>query len=159
MGLLDIFERALLPGKKKPVKQFDMKEIFCPRKDDGYLKQIRTAVVGTEYKNPDGSERQQALAQLKIGERVRLIWDAGNTGGKDKILVFRKGHGRELNPAECFGRLDDRVAAKVIRWLTKSNIVTAAKVQKILGGTRKRPKLGCVLQLATYPGPKPRQDA
>ncbi|MBW1890385.1 MAG: hypothetical protein JRI93_07660, partial [Deltaproteobacteria bacterium] len=40
------------------------------------------------------------------------------------------------------------------RWLTKDNIVTAARVVRIVGGTRKRPKLGCVLELSTYPSPE-----
>ena len=154
MGLLEIFERALLPAKKKEVRQLDMMEIYCKRKDDQFIKQFRAAVTGTAYKNPDGSDRQQALGKLKIGERVRLIWDSGKTGSKEKVFVFRKGRGRELNPAECFGRLDDNTAADVIHWLTKSNIVPTARGQKILGGTRKRPKLGCVIQLTTYPGPE-----
>jgi hypothetical protein len=52
--------------------------------------------------------------------------------------------------ADCFGRLNDKVAADVIRWLTQERISTAVRVARIVGGTRKRPKLGCLLELSTY---------
>ena len=59
--------------------------------------------------------------------------------------------------SDCFGRLNDRVAADVIRWLTQENVVTEAQVLKIQGGTPKRPKLGCVMELTAYPGPDPKK--
>lgn len=94
------------------------------------------------------------MAKLKVGEKIRLIWDSGESGNKMIIYVVRGGKGKALTMADCFGRLGDKTAADVIRWLTEENVVTLAKVSKITGGTRKRPKLGCVLELTTYPGPK-----
>ena len=83
-----------------------------------------------------------------------MIWDAGESGTKTTVYLVRKGKSQELSMPDCFGRLNDKTAADVTRWLTQDNIVTAAHVVKITGGTRKQPKLGCVLELRTYPGPK-----
>jgi len=152
MGLLNALEQMLLRHKRGK-EQVDLKEIFCKRSDDNFVEKFRTAAVGADYSNIDGSERQEALKKIKLGDRVRLIWDAGDSGGKDTVYLVRKGLSQELSMPDCFGRLNDKVAADVIRWLTKENVVTAASVVKITGGTRKRPKLGCVLELRTYPGP------
>jgi hypothetical protein len=110
--------------------------------------------VGVEYSNIDGSDRQEALKKIKAGERVRLIWSAGDSGDKDTVYLVRKGLSQELSMPDCFGRLNDKVAADVVRWLTRENRVTGARVVKLTGGTRKRPKLGCILELRTYPGPE-----
>ncbi|MEJ2037436.1 MAG: hypothetical protein P8X55_00695 [Desulfosarcinaceae bacterium] len=152
MGLIDILENILTPRKEK--MRVDLKEIYCKRKDDDFIKQFNTTVVGGELRNVDGSERQDAMMKLKVGQKVRMIWESGEGGKKDKINLLLGGRGHELDISQCFGRLSDKVTADVIRWLTRDNIVTAAKVTRITGGTRKRPKLGCVLQLTTYPGPK-----
>ena len=156
MGLLNSLERLLVPSRRNQQKKVDLKEIYCKRKDDDFIRQFRTAAVGTDYSNPDGSDRQAAMEKLKAGQKVRLVWDAGN---KPVVyLVLQRGvMARELSMPDCFGRLDDKVAADVIRWLNQENIVTSATVIKITGGTRKRPRLGCVLELRTYPGPKPKK--
>ena len=153
MGLLEILEQAFLPGKRQRGEKIALKEIFCKRKDDDYIKCFKTPVVGAEYKNRDGSDRQATLKKVKVGDKVRLIWDAGEEGKKKKIVVLRGGKASRLQMADCFGRLSDKVAADVIHWLTKDNIVTSARVGKITGGTRKHPKLGCTLELRTYPAP------
>jgi hypothetical protein len=156
MKLLRTLERILTRGPSDEIR-VDLKEISCKRKDEDYIKRMRTAAVGCEHSNPDGSDRQDAVAKLKVGQKVRLIWDAGSTGNKNVVYLVRSGKGQELSPADCFGRLNDKVGAAVINWLVQNNIVTAAKVVKLTGGTRKRPKLGCVLELSTYPGPKPKK--
>ncbi|MGD8366956.1 MAG: hypothetical protein PVG78_04880 [Desulfobacterales bacterium] len=153
MSLLDALERMLLRHKRGK-ERIDLKEIFCKRSDDDFIESFRTAAVGVEYSNIDGSDRQEALKKIKVGNKVRLIWDSGDSGDKDTVYLVRKGAGQELSMPDCFGRLSDKVAADVIRWLTKENVVTSAKVAKITGGTRKRPRLGCVLEMRTYPGPK-----
>jgi len=159
MGLLNILERLLIPAGRGQQKRIELKEIFCKRKDDGYIETFKTAAVGTELSNPDGSDRQAALEKLKVGQKLRLIWDAGESGSKNVVylLLTRSTYTQELAMPDCFGRLNDKVAADVIRWLNKDNIVTAASVVKIVGGTRKRPKLGCVLELRTYPGPEAKE--
>ena len=154
MGLLRSLERIFVPGRKTREKHVELKEIFCKRKDDDYIQKIRTAATGCAYSNPDGSERQEALQKIKVGSKVRLIWDAGESGNKTTVYLVRKGGRHELSMPDCFGRLNDKIAADVTRWLTHDNIVTSANVVKITGGTRKNPKLGCVLELRTYPGPK-----
>jgi len=154
MGILRTLERKFVPSKKQRETRVELKEIFCKRKDDGFIKRFNTAAVGTEYKNPDGSNRQDALQKVKPGEKVRLIWDAGNSGNKQVVYLVRKGAKQELSMPDCFGRLNDKVAANVCRWLTKDNVITATRVVKVVGGTRKRPKLGCVLELSTYPAPE-----
>jgi len=151
MGILDAVERFVMRRKEKPA---GLREIRGELKGKEQLSQFNTPVVGSEYSNPDGTERQDALAKLKVGEKIRLIWDSGESGNKMIIYVVRGGKGKALTMADCFGRLGDKTAADVIRWLTEENVVTLAKVLKITGGTRKRPKLGCVLELTTYPGPK-----
>ncbi len=156
MSLLDALEQMLLRYKRGK-ERVDLKEIFCKRSDDGFIETFRTAAAGVEYSNIDGSDRQEALKKIKVGEKVRLIWDSGDSGNKDTVYLVRKGKGQELALPDCFGRLNDKVAADVIRWLTKENVVTSAKVVKITGGTRKRPRLGCVLVLRTYPGPKQKE--
>ena len=159
MGLLDTLEGLLVPSRRRRQTQVALKEIFCKRKDDDFIERFNTAAVGTELSNPDGSDRQATMEKLKVGQKVRLIWDAGDSGTKNVVyLVFKRGARiQELSMPDCFGRLNDKVAGDVIRWLTQENIVTTARVVKITGGTRKRPKLGCVLELRTYPGPKPKK--
>ena len=154
MGLLRSLERIFVPGRKLKEKHVELKEIFCKRKDDDYIRKIRTAATGCAYSNPDGSERQDAMQKIKVGHKVRLIWDAGESGNKTTVYLVRKGGKQELSMPDCFGRLNDKIAGDVTRWLSHDNIVTAARVVKITGGTRKNPKLGCVLELRTYPGPK-----
>ena len=152
MGLLHRLEYLFVPSRRKMEQHVDLKEIFCKRKDDGYIKKIRTAATGCEYSNPDGSDRQEALKKVKVGRRVRLIWDA--SGGGNTVYLVRSGSAQQLSMPDCFGRLNNKIAADVVRWLTHDNIVTAARVVKITGGTSKSPKQGCVLELTTYPGPR-----
>lgn len=156
MSLLGALEQMLLRYKRGK-ERVDLKEIFCKRSDDKYIDCFRTAAVGVEYSNIDGSDRQEALQKIKVGDKVRLIWEPGTAPGKDKVYLVRKGLSQELAMADCFGRLNDKVAGGVVRRLTRENVVTAAKVAKIQGGTRKRPKLGCVIELRTYPGPRKKQ--
>lgn len=154
MALIDKLEEIFGTLKKGQEEHVELKEISCNRKDDGFVKRIRTAATGCEYSNIDGSERQESLRKLKVGEKVRLIWGTGVSGNKNTVYLLRKGKSKELSMPECFGRLSDKVAAEVIRRLTQENIVTAAKVVRITGGTRKNPRLGCALELSMYPGPK-----
>ena len=95
MGLLDKLEGIFVPARKPKHVQVDLKEIFCKRKDDDYIKRFRTAAVGTKYSNPDGSDRQAALKKIKKGAKVRLIWDAGETGNKTTVYLVRAGRARE----------------------------------------------------------------
>jgi hypothetical protein len=150
MGLLDTLEQIFIKSKRPKKQVVNLKEIVCKSKKKDFVQTFNTSAVGCEYSNPDGSERQEALAKAKVGEKVRLLWDAGETGNKKTIYLVRGPGIQQLNIANCFGRLNDEVARDVIRWLTQESIATTAKVAKIVGGTRKRPKLGCVLELSTY---------
>jgi hypothetical protein len=94
------------------------------------------------------------MQKVKERDKVRLVWSEGQSGSKDIVYLVKGGLGRELSMSNCFGRLDDKTAAQVIHWLNKENIVTAARIAKITGGTPKHPKLGCILELETYQGPK-----
>ena len=159
MGLLDTLEAILLKKNTLPKEiRVDLKEIICKRKKKNLIEKFRINAVGTEYKNLDGSSRQDALQKMKEGDKVRMIWGEGEAGAKDIVYLVKAGIGRELNMSNCFGRLDDKTAAGVIRKLTKENITTAARVVKITGGTAKHPKLGCVLELETYKGPTPKDE-
>jgi hypothetical protein len=150
MGLLNTLERLLIPGKSPKKQIVNLKEIVCrPRKKD-WVQTFNASAVGCELSNPDGSKRQEALARLKAGEKVRLLWDGGESGNKKTIYLVRGPRTQQLSITNCFGRLSDKVAADVIRWLTRDSIATTAKVIKIVGGTAKRPKLGCVVELSTY---------
>lgn len=150
MGLLRTLER-MFGGAGGKAEQVDLKEIVCKVKGEP-MRTFRTAAVGCEYTNPDGSDRQETLRQIKEGQRVRLLVDEN----KHVVYLVRQRHSgtQQIAMPDCFGRLDDKVAADVIRWVNRDNVVTAAHVSKIVGGTRKRPKLGCVLELSTYPGPE-----
>ena len=107
MGILNALEQFL---RLKPApERVDLKEIVCNVRKQNPIKQFRTAAVGTEYKNVDGSERQDALKKIKAGDAVRLIWEEGKTDAKDTIYLVRKGRGKELSMADCFGRLNDKV--------------------------------------------------
>ena len=150
MGLLDALEQMFVKSKRPKKQVVNLKEIVCKSKKKDFVQTFNTSAVGCEYRNPDGSERQEALAKAKAGEKLRLLWDAGETGNKKTIYLVRGPGTQQLNISNCFGRLNDKVAADVIRWLTQESIATAAKVVKIVGGTRKRPKLGCVIELSTY---------
>lgn len=152
MGLLSALEHILIPSRRPEKKTIGLKEIVCKPKAKQRVQTFNTAAVGCEYKNPDGSERQDALEKLKKGQKVRLLWDAGDSGQK-KTIYLSRGTTQRFSMADCFGRLNDKAAADVIRWLTQDNIATTAKVSRIVGGTRKRPKLGCVLELSTYQMP------
>jgi hypothetical protein len=150
MGLLSTLERLLIPSKRPEKQIVNLKEILCkPRKKD-WIQTFNASAVGCELSNPDSSKRQEALAKLKTGEKVRLLWDAGETGSKRTIYLVRGPKTQQLSISNCFGRLNDKVAGDVIRWLTRDSIATTAKVIKIVGGTPKRPKLGCVIELSTY---------
>jgi hypothetical protein len=150
MGLLDTLERLLIPAKRPEKQVVNLKEIVCkPRKKD-WVQTFNASAVGCELSNPDGSKRQEALNKLKVGESVRLLWDSGETGSKKTIYLVRGPKTQQLSISNCFGRLSDKVAGDVIRWLTRDGIATTAKVIKIVGGTAKRPKLGCVVELSTY---------
>lgn len=151
MGILEALERTLL--NKAKTEKVPLKEIVCKRKDGDFINRFNTAAVGCEYTNPDGSERQDALKKLKEGERIRLIWDSGDANKKDIVYLVRRGKGREISMPDCFGRLNDKVAADVVRWLNQEETLTSAVVSRITGGTRRRSKLGCVLELTTYPSP------
>lgn len=147
MGLIDTLERMLFPGHR-PAERVVFKEIFSKAKGEGYLKRFRTAAVGTAYRNVDGSERQQILEGLKAGDRLRLVWDVRKGS---RILLLKWGSGRNLDMSRCMGRLDDKVAAEVLRGVTQQTRVPTARVAKITGGTRKRSKLGCVVEMSIYP--------
>ena len=150
MGLLDSLERLFVLSKRPKKQVVNLKEIVCKARKKDWIQTFNTSAVGCEYSNPDGSERQDALAKVKEGEKVRLLWDAGETGNKKTIYLVRGSRAQQLNISNCFGRLNDKVSGDVIRWLTQENIGTTAKVVKVVGGTRKRPKLGCVVELSTY---------
>jgi hypothetical protein len=154
MALIDKFENVFGTLRKGKEEQAELKEIFCNRKDDGYVKRLRTAAVGCEYSNVDGSARQDSLDKLKVNEKVRLIWGNHGNPNKNTVYLVRKGKHKELSMPDCFGRLNDRIAAEVIRRLTQENVVSTAKVVRITGGTRKNPRLGCVVELSMYPGPQ-----
>lgn len=154
MGLLETLERMLIPSKRPEKQTVNLKEIVCKTRKKDLVQTFRTAAVGCEYSNPDGSERQETLAKVKAGEKLRLLWDAGETGNKKTIYLVRGARTQQLSIANCFGRLEDKVAADVIRWLTQESISTSARVVKVVGGTRKRPKLGCIVELSTYQAPK-----
>jgi len=153
MGLLNTLEHLLIPSKRMEKVTVGLKEIVCRPKDKNRLKSFRSSAMGCEYTNPDGSDRQEAIMKLKVGQKVRLLWDAGETGQKKTIYLARS-KAQNFSMSDCFGRLNDKTAADVIRWLTQDNITTAAKVVQIVGGTRKRPKVGCVLELSTYRMPE-----
>jgi hypothetical protein len=155
MRLLNLIESVLFRRKtiSKEVK-VELKEIVCKRRKKNLIDKFRTTAVGTEYSNPDGSRRQDAMQKLKENDKVRLVWSEGKSGSKDIVYLVKGGIGRELIMSNCFGRLDDKTAAQVIQWLNKENIITAARIAKITGGTPKHPKLGCILELETYRGPK-----
>jgi hypothetical protein len=152
MGLLKTLARVFTPSEITK-ERVELKEIFCKRRGEGYIKRFRTPAVGSEYSNLDGSDRQEALQKIKEGQRVRLIWDAASPRNKSVVYLLRGGKNQQLSMPDCFGRLNDKVAADVVRWLNQDNIVTSARVARIGGGTRKRPKLSCILELTTYPGP------
>ena len=150
MGLLDTLERLLIPSKRPKSERIDLREIMCKPREKDRIETFKTAVVGCEYGNMDGSDRQMALEKLKVGERVRLMWDAGRDGSRKTLYLVRGRRTQAFSMADCIGRLNDKVAADVIRRLTRDQVATAARVAKIVGGTRKRPKLGCVMELSTY---------
>lgn len=149
MGLLNTLEQLLIPSKRPKKETIGLKEILCKPKEKNRLKTFRTAAIGCEYSNPDGSNRQKTMDQLKVGQKIRLLWDSGESGHK-KIIYLTSGRSRNFSMSDCFGRLNDKTAEDVIRWLTQDNITTFAKVADIVGGTRKRPKKGCVIELSTY---------
>lgn len=153
MGLLSSLEQLLIPSKRPEKTTVGLKEIVCKPKKGAHIQTFRSAAVGCEYTNPDGSERQDAVQKLKAGQKVRLLWDTGESGHK-KTIYLSRGRAQSYAMSDCFGRLNDKTAADVIRWLTQDHIATTAKVAKIVGGTRKRPKLGCVLELSTYKVPE-----
>jgi len=154
MGLLETLERFFLPSRAEEKIHVDLKEIYCKRKDDAFIKRIRTSAVGCAYNNPDGSDRQKIVAKLKAGERIRLIWEAADAKKDPTVYLVRKGASRQLNMTDCFGRLNDRVASEIVRKLTRENVVTSATVVRLTGGTRKNSKRSCILELTLYPGPK-----
>lgn len=150
MGLLDILERTFVPSRTPRSVKVDLKELFCDPRGRPPLKTIRTAAVGVAYNNIDGSKRQDALRKLKVGDRVRLIWNADRGEKREVVYLVLEGKGRRLSMRDCFGRLNDKVAAEVVRGAMQENVMTAATVVDLVGGTRKRPRLGCVLELTCY---------
>jgi len=54
MGILDAVERFVMRRKEKPA---GLREIRGELKGKEQLSQFNTPVVGSEYSNPDGTER------------------------------------------------------------------------------------------------------
>ena len=150
MGLIDKLEQLLIPSKRTKGERINLKEVMCRPKKKDLIDTLQTPAVGCEYRNVDGSERQAALEKLKAGERVRLLWDAGKDDNKKTLYLVRGKNTQSFSMANCFGRLNDKIASDVIRKLTQEQITTAARVARIVGGTRKRPKLGCIIELSSY---------
>ncbi|MEH0155859.1 HIRAN domain-containing protein [Limibacter armeniacum] len=48
-----------------------------------------TNIVGTRYKNEDGTERQDLIKKAKIGDRLLLLPDELNPHDKDAVKVIR----------------------------------------------------------------------
>ena len=104
MGLLNTLERLLIPSKRPVKTVVNLKEIVCKTRKKDWVQTFNTSAVGCEYSNPDGSERQEALAKVKAGEKVRLLWDAGEKGNKKIIYLVRGARSQQLNISNCFGR-------------------------------------------------------
>ena len=156
MGLIDTLERLLIPSKRSEKRTVGLKEIVCKPRKKNLVQTFRTSAAGCEYTNPDGSERQEALSRVKAGEKIRLLWDSGESGNKKTVYLVRGPRTQRFSISNCFGRLDSKVAEDVVHWLTQESIATTARVVKVVGGTRKRPKLGCILELSAYHVPEKR---
>jgi hypothetical protein len=103
MRLLDLIESVLFRSKtvSKEV-HIPLKEIICKRKKKDFIEKFRTTAVGTEYSNPDGSHRQDAMKKIKEKDKVRLVWSEGQSGSKDIVYLVKGGIGRELGHVELF---------------------------------------------------------
>ena len=131
VGLIDMLERLLIPSRKP--KRVGLKEIVCKTSAGDLIKTLKTSAVGSQYRNIDGSDRQATIQKLKPGERVRLIWDAGEDGNKKTIYLVRGAKTQEFSMSDCFGRLNDKVAEEVIRGLNR--ILTVNHVIGIIMST------------------------
>ena len=131
-------------------REMALKELACDPKKGTPTGSRRAAVRGTGYSNPDGSDRQQVLAGLKEGRRVRLVWDAGGKRNRQVVYVVRSGLGRQAAMQDCFGTLDPALAEEVVGGALKGEMMTGARIARITGGTARQPKRGSVLELTFY---------
>ncbi len=148
-------KRMLGPQKKpkKPVseeiKLIPMKEIYGDPRDKDYVKKFKTKALGVTFKNIDGSSRQEAIKKLKVGPKVRLIWNKNNPKDSNAIMLFPSGKGN-VAMETCFGHLNASLAADVVHWADKKEMALYAEVEGVLSGTKELPTLGCLIEITTY---------
>jgi hypothetical protein len=142
-----------LQKRKQKAKTIERKlvaftEIYGDPKETGYQRKFKTKAVGVTKPNYDGSSRQEVIKRLRVGQKVRLVWDKNNPYDPNTIMLFPDYD--QLNMEECFGHLKADLASDVVCWVTEGDLSVYAEVAKILGGTKKLPTLGCLLEITVY---------
>jgi HIRAN domain len=97
----------------------------------------RTHVAGVTFPNTDGSNRQEIIRALKIGDRVALRREFTNEYDRNAIAVVAE--------AGQVGYVPAAVADKLVR----IGFETAATVLAVKGGTPQAPTMGVDINIET----------
>lgn len=120
-------------------------------KQKKYIRTFETKVVGVTFDNDDGSSRQDAIGNLQVGQQVYLVWNPHNPHSSNAILVFGNISTNEVVMSSCLGHLKSGLGADVLEWSKDDNYEGIyAEVVKILGGTKNKPTLGCLIRICLY---------
>jgi hypothetical protein len=148
-SLPDIPPSDSLPNTKAPVHGISYPEFLGDRRDTGYIKKFKTKVVGVTHENVDGSSRQDAIGRLRVGQKVRLVWEKDNPHDPNAILLF-PGTTGNVKMKDCVGYLKADLAADMVNWVTNTDWCVYAEVAEILGGYEGADTLGCLLEITVY---------
>ena len=140
--------------KKKSVEtspRLLLKTIPGEKPTGKHIRKFKTKVVGVTFDNLNGSSRQAAIRNIKIGDRLQLAWNPSDPYDSNAILIFGKGSMSELEEDTCIGHLKADLAADVVDWINSDDLNGIyAKASKILGGTKESPIYGCLIELTIY---------
>jgi len=102
--------------------------------------EIHTKVVGVTFKNTNGSDRQEIIASLKVGDGL-VVMPYKVEGHPEALGVFTEG-GRML------GSLPEETARSIIEKYAYNPM--KCEVSSLTGGTADKPTRGCNILITVY---------
>ena len=106
------------------------------------VRSFTTRIAGVSKRNSDGTKRQDILGRCEEGERLLLLREPENRYDPDAIAVFRATH-------EQVGYVPGDVAFRLGQQMD-SGLTAMAEIVEIRGGTRKKPTLGCAIEIQLF---------
>ncbi len=145
------YQKKRSHGDREPAPNYDdildLKTLFG-EKQKTYKRQFKTKIVGVTYDNIDGSSRQDAIRRARRGQRIQLAWNPADPYDANAGLVFCEGSMEYLEMDDCMGHIKADLAADIVEWVKTDKYKSIyAEVADVLGGSRKFPTLGCLIEI------------